>query len=550
MPLIQSLKNNYPVILKYITMKKTIQINIGGRHFYMDEDAFQKLNHYLESLKAHFASEGETGKEIMEDIEQRIAELLEKKIVDGKQAVSLEDVNEAIGILGKIEDFVYEGSNTGTRDYEHYDRRDSRRFYRDEENNYIGGVAAGMGAYFDIDPLWLRLAFIALIFLHGLGILVYVILWIVVPKARTTTEKLQMHGIPVTLSTIKESVNAEYDKVKAGLHHFNRSPGAERTRNAFENLIRAIGLVFVAIFKFIIGTIGVVFLITGTFFLAIMIMFLMGFTHVFGHLQFWDGIPFPFMSHFFLNSAHYYLLVIALVILVVIPIIALIYGGIKILFNIRTRHNVLRAFLLVTWIVALVFFISILAMNSTNFAAETSGKQTSRIEMKKYPRLYIEVRDNSDDKRITRYSIFDHEFEYSQFDKSIYTQPHISLENSKGPDMSVTVEKWIHNVGMQNAQDFLDRINYRWEQKDSVIYIDKYLNTSDKNFWMFARVDLNLRIPENQVIVLSDGMCDLMNFDQQYQYCNDSALVGKPSIMTADGLMLLEKQKSNSKKNK
>jgi phage shock protein PspC (stress-responsive transcriptional regulator) len=531
-------------------MKKTIQINIGGRHFYMDEDAFHKLNHYLESLKAHFAKEGETGKEIMEDIEQRIAELLEKKITDGKQAVSLDDVNEAIGILGKVEDFVYEGTNGGTRDYEQYGRRDSRRFYRDEDNNYIGGVAAGMGAYFDIDPLWLRLAFIALIFLHGLGILIYGILWIVVPKARTTNEKLQMHGIPVTLSTIKDSVNAEYDKVKAGLYTINRSPGAERTRNAIENLFRAIGLVFVAILKFIIGTIGVVFLITGTIFLALMIMFLVGFTPVLGHLQIWDGVPFPFMSNFFLNSTHYYLLVIALVILVVIPIIALIYGGIKILFNIRTKHNVLRAFLLVTWVVALVFFISILAMNSTNFAAETSGKQTSRIEAKKYPRLYIEVRDNSQDKKIMQYSIFDQQFEYSQYDKSLYTQPHISLVNSEGTDMSVTVEKRIHNVGMKNAQDFLDRINYSWEQKDSVIYIDKYLNTSDKNFWMFARVDVDLRIPENQVVILSDGMCDLMNFDQQYQYCNDSALVGKPSIMTADGLMLLKNQKSSSKKNK
>ncbi len=82
---------------------------------------------------------------------------------------------------------------------------------------------------------------------------------------------------------------------------------------------------------------------------------------------------FPFMSHFFLNSAHYYLLVIALVILVVIPIIALIYGGIKILFNIRTRHNVLRASLLVTWIVALVFFISILAMNSSKLCRRNFG---------------------------------------------------------------------------------------------------------------------------------------------------------------------------------
>jgi phage shock protein PspC (stress-responsive transcriptional regulator) len=516
----------------------------------MDEDAFHKLNHYLDSLKAHFASEGDTGKEIMEDIEQRVAELLEKKITDGTQVVSLDNVNEAIGILGKIEDFVYEGTRSTARDYEGYGRRDHRRFFRDEENNYIGGVAAGLGAYFDIDPLWVRLAFIALIFLQGLGIIVYAILWIVVPRARTTNEKLQMHGIPVTLSSIKDSVNAEYDKVKTGLYNINRSPGAERTRNAIENIFRAIGLVFIAFFKFIIGAVGVVFLITGTIFLAIMIMFLLGFTPVFGHFQIWDGIPFPFMSHFFMNSSHYYLLIIALVILVVIPIIGLIYGGIKILFNIRTKHPVLRAFLLVTWILALVFFISIMAMNTSNFAAETSGKQTDIVETTKYPRLYIEVRDNSENKRITQYSIFDHHFEYSKNDNSLYTQPHISLLNSYDDDMSVTVEKRINNVGLRNSQEFLDRVNYNWEQRDSVIYIDKYLYTSDQNFWMFARVDLDLRIPENQVIILSDGMCDLMNFDQQYQYCSDSALVGKPSIMTGDGLMLLEKQKYNPKKNK
>jgi hypothetical protein len=299
-----------------------------------------------------------------------------------------------------------------------------------------------------------------------------------------------------------------------------------------------------------IGAIGVIFLITGTIFLAFTIMFLLGFTHVFGNIQIWDGIPFPVMSHFFLNSAHYYLLVISIVILVVIPIVALIYGGIKILFNIRTKHQVLRAFLLVIWIVALVFFISIIAMNSTNFAAETSGKRTTRIETIKYPRLYIEVRDNSEDKRITQYSVFDHDFEYSQLDKSIYTQPEFSVEYANDEEMSVVVEKRIHNVGVKNAEDFLDRINYRWEQKDSVIYIDKYLNTSDKNFWMFAHVDLDLRIPENQVVILSDEMCDLMNFNQQYQYCNDSALVGKPSIMTANGLKLLQTQKSNSKRNK
>jgi phage shock protein PspC (stress-responsive transcriptional regulator) len=129
-------------------------------------------------------------------------------------------------------------------------------------------VASGLGAYFDIDPLWIRLAFVALIFLKGVGIIIYAVLWIVVPRARTTTEKLQMQGKPVTLSTIKESVNAEYDKVKTNLEGMRTSHTADRTRNALENFVRAIGLVLVAIFKFIIGAIGVLFLIMGAVFLA------------------------------------------------------------------------------------------------------------------------------------------------------------------------------------------------------------------------------------------------------------------------------------------
>ena len=85
----------------------------------------------------HFAAEGETGKEIMEDIEQRIAELLENKITPVKQAVSLEDVNEAIGILGKVEDFVYEGQPQDDTKPDYSDRRDQRRFYRDRKRDIL-----------------------------------------------------------------------------------------------------------------------------------------------------------------------------------------------------------------------------------------------------------------------------------------------------------------------------------------------------------------------------------------------------------------------------
>jgi len=516
-------------------MKKTLQIHIGGRHFHIDEDGYHKLNHYLESLKSHFASEGESGKEITDDIEQRIAELLENRITPVKQSVSLEDVNEIIATLGKVEDFVYNGQSEGQSEDEHYDRKDYRRFYRDGETGYLGGVASGLGEYFDIDPLWIRLAFIALAFLKGLGIIVYIILWIVVPRARSTAEKLQMKGMPVNLSTIKESVNAEYDKVKSGFSNLRSSSASDRTRNALENIMRAVALVFVAIFKFIIGVIGVTFLVIGSVFLAGLIMVLLGVSNVFDHFFLWNGVDFPDISHLFASTGHYQVLVICLIILVLIPIVVLIYGGIKILFNIRTKHPVLRAFVLTAWILALILFITLIFANSSNYAVGATGTRSSVIEAGKYPHLRIYVRDNIEDKRITEYRVFDYRFKYSKWDESLYDKVQLSIEPSEDKKMHLTVNKQVKNVGMKDSDRYLDRINYSWDQEDSVLYLNQYFSTDDEDFWMFSDVDIRLRVPEEQVIVLSPGTCEILESYQQDQYCYEKSLVNKEVVMSPDG---------------
>jgi phage shock protein PspC (stress-responsive transcriptional regulator) len=531
-------------------MKKTLQIHIGGRHIHIDEDGYNKLNHYLESLKSHFAGEGESGKEIVGDIEQRIAELLEKKITDSKQAVSLDDVQETIGILGKVEDFVYGGTSGQESDSAPYDRRDNRRLFRDGDSSYLGGVASGMGAYFDIDPLWIRLAFVALIFLKGVGIIIYAILWMVVPKARTTGEKLQMQGKPVTLSTIKESVNAEYDKVKTSLDGMSKSGTADRTRNALENIIRAIGLVILAIFKFIIGVIGVFFLVLGSIFLAALIMLLLGFTNIFGHIQIWNGLHMPDLSHLFASTGHYYLLVGALVVVVLIPIVALIYGGTKILFNIRTKHPVLRAFLLTAWILSLILCITLVIVNSTNYAVEASGEQSAGITAGKNGYINVQVRDNTEHKKMTVYRVFDERFQYSEGDESLYARPDLFIEKSGDAGMHLTIEKQVKNVGIKNSQRFLDRISYNWEQQDTALYLDKYLVNEEEDFWLFPEVDIKLQLPEGQEIILSEAACELLESYQYDRYCSDSLVAGKRSIMTTDGLMLLERYKKQHPKNK
>ena len=196
-------------------MKKTVTVNIGGIAFTIDEDAFSKLNTYLETIKSYFkASEGR--EEIMQDIENRIAEMLSEKLSNHKQVISLNDIENIISIMGQPEDYIDSTDNTtehekkqerAQREHKQYEEKKFKRIYRDGDGNVIGGVCSGIGYYFGFDPLWLRLAFALSFFFLGSGFLLYIILWLVLPKAVTAAEKLEMKGKPITFKLILNNVN-------------------------------------------------------------------------------------------------------------------------------------------------------------------------------------------------------------------------------------------------------------------------------------------------------------------------------------------------------
>jgi len=189
------------------TMKVTVNINLGGYAFNVDEDAYDRLRQYLKTLEKEFSGESSAA-EIMTDIEGRIAELFKMRLNPYKQVITMKDVEEVMAILGAPE--VISGSGTT----EEQPPRSQRRIYRDPDGRIIGGVCAGLGAYFNWDPLIWRVIFVALVLAGGFGIALYLILWIIIPEAKTTAQKLEMRGNPVTIENIKDSVKQEFDTVK------------------------------------------------------------------------------------------------------------------------------------------------------------------------------------------------------------------------------------------------------------------------------------------------------------------------------------------------
>ena len=177
-------------------MNKTVNINLAGLFFHIDENAYAKLQRYLDAIKRSF-TDAQGREEIIQDIEARIAELFSERVKNERQVIGMTEVEDVINIMGQPEDYRLDEEIFEDEPAKQYKSTDSstKKLYRDTEHSYIGGVCSGMGHYLHIDAVWLRIALVLLtIFSWGGFILIYAAFWIFVPEALTTAEKLEMRG--------------------------------------------------------------------------------------------------------------------------------------------------------------------------------------------------------------------------------------------------------------------------------------------------------------------------------------------------------------------
>lgn len=190
-------------------MRKTMTVNLGGIVYHIDDDAYDRLKRYLDKVKQELRSV-EGGEEILQDIEIRIAELFSERLKNNGQVVTLKDVEEVIAVLGNPEDI---SGKTSEREFKSGNRT-YKRMYRDPDNSIIAGVCSGLAAYWRIDPAVVRIIFVILAIFGMAGILIYLILWIVLPEANTVAQKLEMRGEAVNLSNMGDFFREEFENVK------------------------------------------------------------------------------------------------------------------------------------------------------------------------------------------------------------------------------------------------------------------------------------------------------------------------------------------------
>jgi len=496
-------------------MRPTIKINISGVIFHIDEDAYARLREYLTEINTHFAGQAE-GKEIIDDIETRIAELLQARINEQKQVISLDDIHEVIRIMGEPED-IFEATEDGkegepeTRVY-----AGPRRLYRDSDNSVLGGVCGGLGAYFGIDPVWLRLAFALLFILHGFGLLVYIILWIVIPKARTTAQKLEMRGKAVTVTNIEHTVREEYERVKERVQDIPNSRAYRKTTNGLNQFIHGLGQVIVVLFKAFLILIGFSFLVAGVVTLAALV------TLLFHHfpwfpIQSWD-LPSFSLNHFlgiFFDPVNLPVIQVCLALTVGIPLVALVYGGIKLMFRIRTRDRVLGLTTFILWLISTITLVSLSAIEARHFRRENRIVRTAVLDVPPGDTLFLHMRSRADmgiaDNEIW---IFDDDDDvaYVVDDRTLFIRPELDILPSGNEKAVMEFRQEARGYTRELAAVHAESIEYGWSLEGKHLIIDPYYTPGAGEKFRAQKLDIRLRIPVGTVIYMEEGLEDILQW--------------------------------------
>ena len=488
-------------------MNKTVNINLGGLFFHIDEDAYQKLTHYFEAIKRSLSNTSGQ-EEILKDIEMRIGELIAEKHSNDKQVISFKEVEEIIAVMGRPEDYRIDGDEPIKATYIPTGNKITKKLYRDTENGMIGGVLAGLGHYFGVDKVWLRVFLLILVFAGGTGILAYIILWIAMPEAVTTSEKLEMRGEPVTISNIEKKVREEIEMLSEKFKSTDFDKMKQQMRTNSEKFNTNFKGYLEAFFNVIAKVIGVL-MILGS--LGILVVFLVG-VLAFGTTNFPD---FPFHSFVELgNFTDYPVWFFGLLfyVAVSIPSFFVLLLGFKIVApNSKSIGSIAKYVLLALWIIAIAILISIGVKQASEYAYNGRVFEKQSINLNPKDTLLIKFKNNDYyAKDVTDYTDF--EITKDSLNKDVVYSNMISFEIEKTDESLpfVKINKEARGKSFEDAKNRAEKIKYCYKIVGNQLILDNYLITELKNKYRDQKIGIKLYLPKGTLFKMNSSV---KNFD-------------------------------------
>lgn len=531
-------------------MNKTITSNIAGYVFHIDENAYEKLEAYLNTIRSYF-SESQGRDEIISDIEARLAEMLHERIGDMKQVVTLADVNHVIQIMGQPEAFLEDDPETAAWSEKSSSKTTgSRRLFRDPDNRVIGGVCSGVSSYLGIDdPIWLRLALVISVMFFGTGILLYIILWIIMPEAKTTADKLQMRGESVTVSNIEKRVNEELETVKGkwnDLH--NNSRGGRKVGDAIHRAVTLVGNLVLLFVKFFAKILGFAFLVAGILGFVSLMAIPFGMPAIISLSS--EGILSTMDAQDILHNlvggtGMMIWIFITLVLVYGVPLLALAYLGARLLLNMKRRPRGIGLAFVSLWVIGIIMSVVLTMTIASDFSTEGSDTDTVELNLSTDPDQVIHIgmsNELGDDEPTVETSIFNLDLVASSNSNELYGKPELDINMAKTGGPRLIIKRLARANKKQEAVERASKIDYGFASTDTSVLFNGYFTIPEDELWRTQDVELELLIPVGYTIYLSDEMMRIIYDIDNTTNTYDGDMVGRRWIMTPEGLACVDCQ--------
>jgi phage shock protein PspC (stress-responsive transcriptional regulator) len=647
-------------------MKKVININFHGRVVPIEETAYDVLKQYVESLRRFFANE-EGRDEIINDIEDRIAELFAETLKKGSTCITDDDVNTIIASMGRPEEFEAEEASVksqlaseGAQGSEHYHSAAAEvprgRLYRDEADKILGGVCGGIANYFRIDASLVRILFAIITFGgFGAGILlyflmwiilpsralernvirkrlfrnpedkvvggvasglaayfnmavwiprlifalplvigiftsimrnafwhfdpfpsivfgsfggtlfiVYIILWAVIPEARSASEKLEMKGEKVDLNTIKTTIQEDLSGFKARAEKWGRDAGEKagqwgkefgdtvgqhtsRMTTEFgtagkrggSRILNILGVLIKAFFLVIAGVLSFILL------MAIIV----------GSIKGYDFIPLK--DYLLEGDMQYFLVWPAILLFVFLPVIGLITWLIRRLMKVPPGKHRLGWIFGGLWIIGLICAIGLGTGIGSNFSRQVSEKFPVNLAQPSAQTLTVKL--GAEPGKYYPYNVFDDDHDNDMLmltkDEDSMLLKKVTIEIAKSDDslFHAYVIKLSRGRSLNQAEETMQSISFTTEQADSVLTLQKGFAISKQSKFRDQGVAIVIEVPVGKKIFLDESVewYDWFNLDfDNGRYSRNTAYdkrtysigVGKSYTMTTSGLERSDKE--------
>ena len=484
-------------------MNKTVNIHLAQTLFSLDEKAYALLKEYLDQLEKLF-QKTEGGKDILEDIEVRIAELFTAQKKDTLYVISVEDVNQVIETLGTPEDLAQDEEEE--KEIPRYST--GKKLFRDPDDRFIGGVAGGLSHYIGMDSVWIRLILILLV-LSSVGgvILVYILLWALVPEAKTTADKLKMKGQPVNVSNIKKKIKEELDQVSEKVKEVDYDSLGDQLKKKSKGLSDLL-------LKVVKGIGKILALLLGVFFIFISSISLLGvfFSTLIGSV-FSTLLPPDLIQLGSFLDIPYFIIGLFILIIIGLPLVGLFSVGLRLL---SPRGPIMgrptRIVLFSLWLVSILTLVVLGAVETKSFAVTAHQTQTETWAFKKGDTLSLYK--NSEPSYKDAVLLFD-TFTLVEDDNGnqMHLNEDIRLQIESHQEDSIRLKRrmkargWSQTKATENAKSMI----YGYDYYNKQMILDDYWLAPVENKNRPENIRLSLTLPEGSYLYLEEDLSELLS---------------------------------------